>query len=93
MTLSANGQVAVVVIDTLCCIQYCIYGVTHMQLYGIFLQLISTLDFHAHPKWQTKFQHGEWNVNMAFHPFVDIWHIINTFCNLFTTILQLIWQI
>jgi len=34
--------------NTLCCIQYCIYGATNMQQYATSLQLISMLDFHTH---------------------------------------------
>jgi hypothetical protein len=47
-TLNANRQVVAVIMDTLCCIQYRIYGATHMQPYAISLQLIFTLDSHAH---------------------------------------------
>jgi hypothetical protein len=37
-----------VAMDTLCHIQYCIYNVTHMQLYATSLQLISMLNSHTH---------------------------------------------
>ncbi len=36
--LSAYGQVATIATNTLCCIQFCIYGATHMQLYATSLQ-------------------------------------------------------
>jgi hypothetical protein len=41
-TLSAIGQVAIVVMNTLCRVQYCLYNATYMQLYATSLQLIST---------------------------------------------------
>jgi hypothetical protein len=37
MALNVNRQVVIVVVvalDTLCCVQYHIYGATHMQLYA-----------------------------------------------------------
>jgi hypothetical protein len=40
-TLSAIRQVATIATNTLCCIQYHIYGAIHMQLYATSLQLIS----------------------------------------------------
>jgi hypothetical protein len=41
-------MILIVVVDTLCCIQYCMYNATHMQLYATSLQLISMLDSHTH---------------------------------------------
>jgi hypothetical protein len=64
MALSVNGQVAIVVVvalNTLCCIQYCVYSATHMQLYVI----------NLHVQFSLTFQCDEQNANMAFHPFVD----------------------
>jgi hypothetical protein len=46
--LNAIRQVVIIVVDTLCRIQYHIYGATHVQLYATSLQLISMLDFHTH---------------------------------------------
>jgi len=65
MALNVNGQIVVVTTDTLCCIQYYIYGAIHMRLYATSLQLISTSNFHAHSIVVKK------NANVAFHPFVD----------------------
>ncbi len=76
MALSANGQVAKIATDTLCCI----YGATHMQL---------TCNFFAtnfHIKFSHTFQHD-------FSSICQWMTYVNTFCNLFTTILQLVWQI
>ncbi len=47
-TLNAIGQVVIIVVDTLCRIQYQIYGATHVQLYVTSLQLISMSDSHTH---------------------------------------------
>ncbi len=46
--LSVNEQVVAIVADTLCYIQYHVCGATHMQLYAIFLELISMSNPHAH---------------------------------------------
>jgi hypothetical protein len=67
-------------------IEYCIDDVIHMQLYVIYLQLISTSYSHTHS-------------NVANE--MPMWHFIhcrqmtyvNTLCNLFTIILQLVWRI
>jgi hypothetical protein len=83
MALNAYGQVAAIIMDTLCCIQYRIYDATHMQLYATSLQLISTSDSHAHSNWRTKCQ-------CSFSSICQQMTYVNTFCNLFTTILQLI---
>ncbi len=83
-TLNAIKQVASVtqvVMDTLCRIKYCIYGATHMQLYAISLQLISTSNSHT-------FQHGEWNANVVVHPFVNEWCMLIPFA----TYLQLFYN-
>jgi hypothetical protein len=82
--LSVIGQVAVVAADTLVLYNF-VYMVQliHMQLYATSLQLISTSDSHIHS-------------NMVNE--IPTWHFIdlstmtyvNIFCNLFTTILQLI---
>jgi hypothetical protein len=45
---SANGQVATVAMNTLCCIQYHIYNAIHMQLYATSLQLIFMSNSHTH---------------------------------------------
>jgi hypothetical protein len=79
--LSAIGQVVAVTTNTLCHIQYWIYDATHMQLYATPLQLISTFDSH-------KFQREKWNANMAFHPFVNKWHMSTPFA----TYLQLFYN-
>jgi hypothetical protein len=47
-TLSAIKQVATIVMDTLCHIQYHIDSATHMQLDATSLQLISMSDSHTH---------------------------------------------
>jgi hypothetical protein len=48
IALSLIKQVAAIATDTLCHIQYHIYGVTHMQLYATSFQLISTSNSHTH---------------------------------------------
>jgi hypothetical protein len=58
IALSVIGQVTLVAKDTLCRMQYHIYGIIHMQLYVSSLQLIFMLDFHTHS-------------NVTFHPFVN----------------------
>jgi hypothetical protein len=58
MALNANGQDVAIVVDTLRCIQYQIYGAIHMQLYATSLQLISTPNFHAHSNVVNKSQCG-----------------------------------
>ncbi len=73
--LNAIEQVAT---NTLCCVQYCIYGVIHMQLYATDL----------HVKFPHTFQRGEQNANVAFHPFVDKWRMLIPFA----TYLQLFYN-
>jgi hypothetical protein len=46
--LNAIEQVAIVAMDTLCPIQYCIYGATHMQLYATYLQLFGNKMLTCH---------------------------------------------
>jgi len=58
MALNVNKQVVAVATNTLCCIQYHIYDATHMQLYATILQLISTLDSHAHSNVVNEMQCG-----------------------------------
>jgi hypothetical protein len=54
MALNANVQVVIIVVNTLCCIQYHIYDATHMQLHVTSLQLISKLDSHTHSNMANK---------------------------------------
>ncbi len=75
-TLSVNRQV---VVDTLHCIQYRIYGAIHTQLYATSLQLISVLDSHTHS-----------NVVNEMPTWLFIHLLTNDICNLFITILQLV---
>jgi len=58
-TLSVNEQVAVVVVDTLCWIQYRIYDATHMQLYANFFAT------NLHVRFSCTFQRHERNSNVA----------------------------
>ncbi len=52
-----------------------------MQIYVIYLQLISMLEFHAIPTWQMKCQCG-------FSSICQMMTYVNTFCNLFTVTLM-----
>jgi hypothetical protein len=82
--LSVIKQVAVVAADTLVLYNF-IYMVqlTHMQLYATSLQLISTSNFQIHFNMANKMP--TWHfIDQLTMTYVDI------FCNLFTTILQLI---
>ncbi len=83
ITLSAIKQVVVVVVDTLCHIQYRICGATHMQLYATSLQLISMPNSHTHSNVANKMPSDISSIcrQMTY---------VNTFCNLFTIILQLV---
>jgi hypothetical protein len=79
MALNVNKQVATIVMDTLCCIQYCIYDATHMQLYA------------TNP--HVRFSCTSNVVNempMWFSSICRQMMYVNTFYNLFMIILQLI---
>jgi hypothetical protein len=76
--LNVNAQVGTIVVDTLCCIQYRIYGATHMELYATSLQLISMLDSHAHSNMTNEMP------TWLFIHFLQMTYV-NTFYNLFTT--------